>query len=86
MAGLLVALTLPGVVLALVVLALAERLAASGGRRGLISRRTRPRLSASAFDAFAAAMSPGPAVQQAQQRVEEIRGEQQTSREPDRSA
>jgi hypothetical protein len=81
-AGLLVALTLPGLVLLLVALAVVERVAARGGRRGPVSRRARPRLSAGAFGAFAAAMSPGPSVQQAQQRVEQMIGDRETSRQP----
>ena len=80
-ARLIVALTLPGVVLLLVVLAVVEHVASRRGRRGAVSRRPRPRLSAGAFDAFSAAMSSGPAVQQEQQRVERMLRDDETSRE-----
>jgi hypothetical protein len=60
--GLLVALTLPGVVLLLVGLAVAEQLAARLGRRGLLTHERRHVLSAGGLDVFSAALAPGRAV------------------------
>jgi hypothetical protein len=65
--GLLVALTLPGVVLLLVGLAVAEQLAARLGRRGPLARERRHALSAGGLDVFSAALAPGRAVDLAEQ-------------------
>src|SRR5215217_6849011 len=56
--GLLVSLTLPGVVLLLVVGA-AEQAWSRLGRRSRISGHRRPALSASGMDVFSAALDPG---------------------------
>jgi hypothetical protein len=53
--GLLVALTLPGLVLLLVAGAVAEQAWSRLGRRGPLSRRRRPALSAGGLDVFSAA-------------------------------
>src|SRR4051812_14140145 len=71
--GLLVALTLPGLVLLLVALAVTEQLAARLGRRGLLSRTRRHALSAGGLDVFSAALAPGRAVDLEQQRARELR-------------
>ncbi|WP_448627613.1 DUF6191 domain-containing protein [Geodermatophilus sp. URMC 64] len=71
--GLLVALTLPGLVLLLVGVAVAEQLAARFGRRGPVSRRRRHALSAGGLDVFSAALAPGRAVDLEQQRARELR-------------
>ncbi|MGY1618523.1 DUF6191 domain-containing protein [Geodermatophilus sp. SYSU D00691] len=71
--GLLVALTLPGLVLLLVAVAVLEQVAARVGRRGPLSRRRRSALSAGGMDVFSAALAPGRAVDLEQQRVRELR-------------
>ena len=58
-AGLLFALTLPGVVLLLVVVAVVEQFASRRGRRGLVSRTRRRALSAGGLDVFSSALMPG---------------------------
>jgi hypothetical protein len=70
-AGLLFALTLPGLVVALVVLAVVERLASRAGRRSPLTGRTRPGLSAVGLDALSVAVSPGRAVAVEQREVQE---------------
>jgi hypothetical protein len=70
--GLLVALTLPGLVLLLVAVAGVEQLAARLGRRGPVSRRRRHALSAGGLDVFSAALAPGRAVDLEQQRAREL--------------
>ena len=70
-AGLLFALTLPGLVILLIMLALVEHACSRRGRRTLLSARPRPGLSASGLDVFAAAVSPGKATELEQRRVEE---------------
>jgi Family of unknown function (DUF6191) len=72
-AGLLVALTLPGLVLLLVALAVGEQFAARLGRRSLLARRRRHALSASGLDVFSAALAPGRDVDLEQRRAREIR-------------
>lgn len=81
-AGLLVALTLPGVVLLLVLLAVVEQVASRRGRRGPLSRRARPGLSAAGIDVLSTALSPGHAVQREQQRVEQQLRDDDGDREP----
>jgi hypothetical protein len=71
--GLLVALTLPGLVLLLVVVAVVEQLAARLGRRSVLTRRRRHALSAGGLDVFSAALAPGRAVDLEQQRTRELR-------------
>ena len=61
-AGLLLTLTLPGVVLLLLAVAVVEQLAAVRGRRGPVTRRHRHALSAGGLDVFSAALAPGRAV------------------------
>ena len=70
-AGVLLALSLPGVVLLLLVVAVVEQVASRAGRRGLTSSRPRPGLSASGLDVLSAAVSPGRAVELEQRRVEQ---------------
>jgi hypothetical protein len=71
--GVLVALTLPGLVILLVVLAAAEHAWARVGRRSLLTRRERFAVSAGGMDVFSAALFPGKAVDLEQQRAREIR-------------
>jgi hypothetical protein len=71
--GLLLALTLPGLVLLLVALAVAEQLWSRLGRRSPVTRRGRHALSAGGLDVFSAALAPGRAVDLEQQRVQETR-------------
>jgi hypothetical protein len=66
--GLLVSLTLPGVVLLLVAVAFAEQLWSRLGRRSRLTRRRRHALSASGMDVFSAALDPGRAVDLEEQR------------------
>jgi hypothetical protein len=60
--GLLVTLTLPGVVLLLVVVASAEQLWSRFGRRSRVWGRRRHALAASGLDVFSTALDPGRAV------------------------
>jgi hypothetical protein len=71
--GLLVALTLPGLVVLLVVLAVAEQLTARLGRRSPLARNRRHALSAGGLDVFSAALAPGRAADLEQQAVRELR-------------
>src|SRR3954453_7294507 len=71
--GVLVALTLPGLVLLLVVLAGVEQLAARLGPRSPLARTRRHALSAGGLDVFSAALAPGRAVDLEQQRTRELR-------------
>src|SRR4051812_42603111 len=71
--GVLVALTLPGLVILLVVVATAEHAWSRVGRRSLLTRRQRHAVSAGGMDVFSAALFPGKAVDLEEQRVREIR-------------
>jgi hypothetical protein len=66
--GLLVSLTLPGVVLLLIAVAAAEQAWSRLGRRSRISGRRRPALSAGGMDVFSAALDPGRAADLEEQR------------------
>ena len=70
--GVLFALTLPGLVVLLVVVAAAEHFWARLGRRSPLYRRERHALSAGGMDVFSAALFPGKAVDLEQQRVREL--------------
>ena len=70
--GVLVALTLPGLAVLLVVVATAEHLWSRVGRRSPLYRRERHALSAGGMDVFSAALFPGKAVDLEQQRVREL--------------
>jgi hypothetical protein len=70
--GVLVALTLPGVVLLLTALAMVEAVRARLGRRSLLTRRERHALSAGGLDVFSAALAPGREVDLAEQRGREM--------------
>jgi hypothetical protein len=70
--GLLVALTLPGLVLLLVVLAVVEQVVARLGRRSPLAHVRRHALSAGGLDVFSAALAPGRAVDLEQQRAREL--------------
>ena len=84
-AGLLFALTLPGLAILLVVLAVVERTCSQRRRRSLVSARPRPGLSAGGLDVLAAAVSPGKANELAQRRVEEQLHEDEHDGAPPRS-
>jgi hypothetical protein len=71
-AGVLFALTLPGLVVLLVVVAAAEDVWARLGRRSPLYRRERHALSAGGMDVFSAALFPGRAVDLEEQRVREL--------------
>jgi hypothetical protein len=71
-AGVLFALTLPGLVVLLVGVAAAEHLWSRLGRRSPLFRRERHALSAAGMDVFSAALFPGKAVDLEQQRVREL--------------
>ena len=66
--GLLVSLTMPGVVLLLLAVAVAEQVWSRLGRRSRLSGRRRSALSASGMDVFSAALVPGRAVDLDEQR------------------
>ncbi len=70
--GLLFALTLPGLVVLLVGVAVAEHVWSRFGRRSALYGRERHALSAGGMDVFSAALSPGRAVDLEQQRVREL--------------
>jgi hypothetical protein len=72
-AGLLFALTLPGLVILLVAVAIAEHAWSRAGRRSPLHRRERHALSAGGLDVFSAALNPGRDVDLAQQQAREIR-------------
>ena len=72
-AGTLFALTLPGLVVLLVALAVAEHLWCRLGRRSPLHGRERHALSAGGMDVFSAALSPGKALDLEVQRVREMR-------------
>ena len=70
-AGVLFALTLPGLVVLLVVVATVEHAWSRLGRRSPLHGRRRHALSAGGMDVFSAALFPGKAVDLEQQRVRE---------------
>jgi hypothetical protein len=72
-AGALFALTLPGLVVLLVVLASVEHAWSRLGRRSRLHGRRRHALSAGGMDVFSAALFPGKAVDLEEQRVRELR-------------
>ena len=71
-AGVLFAITLPGLVILLVVLAAVEHAWSRLGRRSPLHRRARHALSAGGMDVFSAALFPGKAIDLEQQRVREM--------------
>lgn len=72
-AGVLFALTLPGLVILLVGLAIVEHAWSRVGRRSPLHGRQRYALSAGGLDVFSAALVPGRAVDLEQQRAREVR-------------
>jgi Family of unknown function (DUF6191) len=68
--GFLFAMTLPGVVVILTVLAVIEQVLSRRGRRSIISKSNRTALSASGMDVFSSALMPGKAIELEQRRVE----------------
>jgi hypothetical protein len=70
--GLLLALTLPGLVLLLVGLAVAEAAWARTGRRSAVTGRARHALSAGGLDVLSAAMAPGRALDLDERRHREV--------------
>ncbi len=72
-AGMLFALTLPGLVVLLVVVAAVEHAWSRAGRRSPLLHRRRHALSAGGLDVFSAALVPGRDVDLEQQRAREIR-------------
>jgi hypothetical protein len=66
------ALTLPGLVLLLVGVAVGEHLWSRLGRRSPLYRRNRHALSAGGMDVFSAALFPGKALDLEEQRVREM--------------
>ena len=72
-AGALFALTLPGLVVLLVVLASLEHAWSRLGRRSRLHGRERHALSAGGLDVFSAALVPGRAVDLEQQRARDVR-------------
>ena len=72
-AGVLFALTLPGLVVLLVVLAAVEHAWSRRGFRSPLHRRARHTLSAGGMDVFSAALYTGKAVDLEEQRVREMR-------------
>lgn len=83
-AGLLFALTLPGLVIVLVVLAAVERSLSRLKRRSLVHGQERPGLSAGGIDVLSAALSPGKANEMEQRRVEQLLREEKDDGAPPR--
>ena len=83
-AGVLFALTLPGLVVLLVVLAVVEHAWSRLGFRSPLHRRARHALSAGGLDVFSAALVPGKAVDLEEQRVQELRRDDVTDGAPPR--
>ena len=71
-AGVLFALTLPGAVLLLLAVAVAEQFASRRGRRGVVSRTRRRALSAGGLDVFSSALIPGREVDLEAQRSRQV--------------
>lgn len=71
-AGVLFALTLPGLVVLLVAVATVEHLWSRFGRRSPLYRRERHALAAGGMDVFSAALFPGKAVDLEERRVREM--------------
>jgi hypothetical protein len=71
--GMVFALTLPGLVVLLVGLTMAEHLWSRLGRRSRLHGRERHALSAGGMDVFSAALFPGRALDLEEQRVREMR-------------
>ena len=84
-AGALLALTIPGLAVLLVVLAAVEAVVSRLRRRSPLSRRHRPALSAAGADVFSAALVPGRAVDLEQRRASELLREDETDGAPPRS-
>jgi hypothetical protein len=72
-AGVLFALTLPGLVILLVVVAAVEHAWSRVGRRSVLLRRHRHALSAGGLDVFSAALVPGRTVDLDEQLAREVR-------------
>ena len=70
--GLLFALTLPGVVLLLVAVAVVEQAAARRGACGPVTRTSRRALSAGGMDVFSAALMPGREIDLDEQRSRQL--------------
>lgn len=70
--GLLVVMTLPGLVLLLVVVAAVEQVAARRGARSPLTRARRSGLSAGGMDVFSAALMPGRQVDLDEQRSRQL--------------
>jgi hypothetical protein len=70
--ALVVTLTLPGVSLLLVAVAVAEQIAARLGRRGPVSRRRRHALSTAGLDVFSVALVPGRNTELEERQVREM--------------
>lgn len=82
--GLLFALTLPGLVCLLVLLAALERFGLWAGRSWLPWRRNRPRVSATAFDELAATLYAGKRAELEQRRIELVLRDDQHDGAPPR--
>jgi hypothetical protein len=67
-----VLLTLPGLALLLLALAVAEQIAARTGRRGPVSRRRRHALSTASLDVFSVALVPGRDTEMEERQVREM--------------
>ncbi len=83
--GVLVALTVPGLAVLLIVLAVVESTASRLRRPSPLGHRHRPALSAAGVDVFSAALVPGRAVDLDQQRAGELMREDETDGAPPRS-
>ncbi len=83
--GLVFALTIPGLAVLLVALAVVEKLASQLRRRSPLYRERRHALSAAGVDVFSAAMTPGKALDIDQRRATELMREDETDGAPPRS-
>jgi hypothetical protein len=83
--GAVFAMTLPGLVVLLIALAVVERAYSRMRRRSPVSGERRDALSASGIDAFSAALLPGRATELEQKRVEEHLRDEEADGAPPRS-
>jgi hypothetical protein len=81
-AGMLFAMTLPGLVVLLVAVAVLERAASARGRRGVVTRRRRPAVSAAGLDVLSTALMPEKERELEQRQRDTVRRQEATDGAP----
>jgi hypothetical protein len=81
-AGVLFSMTLPGLVVLLVVVALLERAASARGSRGPVTRRHRPAVSAASLDVLSMALLPEKERELEQRHLDRVRRQDATDGAP----